>query len=104
MIFEIFKNQKKINARYYQRYITNVDETIIEFAEFAELSRFGDYKAKCILDNTALSIEEKDSFIFTLGTFEGVTKALTLMTSNNWIYANCMSLVFNSKYKDIEKN
>ena len=80
------------NLRFFQRFVEDEEEKTLEFTP---LSRLGGYKAKCIIDNTALRETEKDSFIFTLGTFDGVSKSMTLMPDDNApIYGNCISWVF----------
>ena len=48
--------------RFFQRFVEDEEEKTIEFSP---LSRLGGYKAKCIIDNTAIREGEQDSFIFT---------------------------------------
>ena len=80
------------NLRFFQRFVEDEEEKTLEFTP---LSRLGGYKAKCIIDNTAIRDTEKDSFIFTLGTFDGVSKSMTLTPDVNApIYGTCISWVF----------
>ena len=89
------RNRKVIedeNTRLFQRFLE--DEEVKEVV-FDNMSRLGGYKAKCVIDNTALEEDDKRSFVFTLGNFEGADKQMVFMKEENTpIFGNCMTWVF----------
>ena len=80
------------NTRLFQKFLE--DEETKEVI-FDNMSRLGGYKAKCVIDNTALEEVDKRSFVFTLGNFEGADKQIVFMKEENTpIFGNCMTWVF----------
>ena len=87
------------HTRIFQRFITNEQyQTIF----FDEMSRLGRFKVKCLLDNT--SINNRKTFTFTVGNFEGSDLKTTLMSESNApIFPNCLTFNFKQELSDEQR-
>lgn len=81
------QNQHK---KYFQRFITT---QLFQTIFFDDMSRLGRFKIKCLLDST--SINDRKTFSFTAGNFQGADFKTPLMKEENApIFPNCLTYNF----------